>query len=108
MRTVQHLKLGIHHHQDFYNRDTGQKWPTPMQLRGESADPYIQITNALQEWDYGDYEGMTVMDIHELRKKQGLEQHDLTWNIWADGCPNGEYVFPFVFYLVSAVWSREM
>ena len=35
----------------------------------------------LQEWDYGDYEGITSDQIH--RQRPG-------WNLWTDGCPNGE------------------
>lgn len=87
------LQLGVQNNQHFYNRDSGQKWSAPSQIKGESADPFVQITKSLQEWDYGDYEGLTALDIHEMRKKQGLEAQDLTWNIWAEGCPNGEYVF---------------
>ena len=35
----------------------------------------------LAEWDYGDYEGRSSIDIRK-------EHPD--WNIWRDGCPNGE------------------
>jgi broad specificity phosphatase PhoE len=35
----------------------------------------------LLEWDYGDYEGLTSAQIEELRPG---------WNLWRDGCPNGE------------------
>lgn len=35
----------------------------------------------LAEWDYGDYEGLRSAQI--LRDRPG-------WNIFADGCPNGE------------------
>lgn len=31
----------------------------------------IQITPDLQEWNYGDYEGLTIQDVHDLRKKKG-------------------------------------
>lgn len=90
LRTVQLLKLDVHNHQNFYNRDSGQKSSTQSQAKGDSADPYIQITRALQEWDYGEYEGLTFNNIHEVRKAQGLDQ---MWNIWEEGCPGGEYVF---------------
>ena len=46
----------------------------------------ITITEDIAEWDYGDYEGVKPHEIEELRKQQGLEK----WNIWVDGCPNGE------------------
>jgi broad specificity phosphatase PhoE len=35
----------------------------------------------LAEWDYGDYEGLRTSEIHKER---------MDWNIFADGCPNGE------------------
>lgn len=46
----------------------------------------ITLTEDIAEWDYGDYEGVKPHEITELRKEQGLEK----WNIWVDGCPNGE------------------
>ena len=35
----------------------------------------------LQEWDYGDYEGLTTPEIRVGRPD---------WNLWSDGCPGGE------------------
>jgi len=35
----------------------------------------------LAEWDYGDYEGLRSVDIRKIRPD---------WNIFQDGCPNGE------------------
>jgi broad specificity phosphatase PhoE len=35
----------------------------------------------LVEWDYGDYEGITTADIRQGRPG---------WDLWEDGCPNGE------------------
>ena len=47
----------------------------------------------LREWDYGEYEGLTMMDIQE---REGNDE----WNIWRDGCPKGEYVsLSLVFFL---------
>jgi probable phosphoglycerate mutase len=40
-----------------------------------------QVRDDLHEWDYGDYEGITTKEIHE---------RDPGWNLWRDGCPNGE------------------
>ena len=40
-----------------------------------------EATEALLEWDYGDYEGMTTPAIRERRPG---------WALWRDGCPNGE------------------
>jgi broad specificity phosphatase PhoE len=44
---------------------------------GERAE----ITEELQEWDYGDYEGLTTPQIRERRPD---------WSLWQDGCPGGE------------------
>jgi len=41
----------------------------------------VQIDDDLQEWDYGDYEGLTTPEIRADRPG---------WNLWRDGCPNGE------------------
>lgn len=40
-----------------------------------------QIRDALREWDYGDYEGLTSLQIRD-----GAPD----WNLWTDGCPGGE------------------
>ncbi len=39
------------------------------------------IDEDLAEWSYGDYEGKQFVDIREQRP---------TWNVYHDGCPNGE------------------
>ncbi|WP_030161692.1 histidine phosphatase family protein [Streptomyces sp. NRRL S-244] len=46
---------------------------------GAQADPW----DALMEWDYGDYEGMTPAEIQAVRPG---------WLIWRDGVPGGESV----------------
>jgi sedoheptulose-bisphosphatase len=43
----------------------------------------VTVTDALAEWDYGDYEGVTTDDIKKSRESG-------TWDIWKDGCPGGE------------------
>lgn len=40
-----------------------------------------ETSEDLLEWDYGDYEGITTPQIREQRPD---------WNLWRDGCPNGE------------------
>ncbi|MFD3803302.1 histidine phosphatase family protein [Streptomyces sp. NPDC058619] len=46
---------------------------------GVRAEPW----DALMEWDYGDYEGMTPAEIQAVRPG---------WLIWRDGVPGGESV----------------
>lgn len=69
------------------------------------------VTDRLKEWDYGDYEGMTIDEVHELRKKRGLdrdrENDGKTWNIWVDGCEGGEYAPPISLVLTDILkWWR--
>ena len=40
-----------------------------------------ETTDALLEWDYGEYEGITTKEIRERRPG---------WFLWRDGCPGGE------------------
>ena len=40
-----------------------------------------ETTALLKEWDYGDYEGLTSLEIDERRPG---------WSLWRDGCPGGE------------------
>lgn len=51
----------------------------------------MEVTEAVREWDYGDYEGVTSKEIQRQREKDGLPP----WDIWKDGCPGGEYAGPF-------------
>jgi broad specificity phosphatase PhoE len=40
-----------------------------------------EIEEALVEWDYGEYEGITTKEIRATRPG---------WSLWRDGCPGGE------------------
>ena len=40
-----------------------------------------RILETLREWDYGDYEGITTLEIHKTIPN---------WTVWSHGCPNGE------------------
>ena len=48
------------------------------ELAGVRVD---EIDDDLAEWDYGDYEGLTTVQIR---------QHDRHWTIWEDRVPGGE------------------
>jgi probable phosphoglycerate mutase len=41
----------------------------------------LQVTDLLEEFDYGMYEGLTTQQIHEKNS---------TWELFKDGCPGGE------------------
>jgi len=49
----------------------------PLQLK--HVEP--EICEDVQEWDYGDYEGKTSDEIRKMVPD---------WDIWTQGCPNGE------------------
>ncbi|KAF2773400.1 phosphoglycerate mutase-like protein [Teratosphaeria nubilosa] len=46
----------------------------------------IEVTEAVREWDYGDYEGVTSEEIKKHREDKG----EPAWDIWRNGCPGGE------------------
>ncbi|PHH79677.1 hypothetical protein CDD82_2235 [Ophiocordyceps australis] len=54
---------------------------------GIDCNAGIQVCEAIREWDYGDYEGVTTPEIRKRRAAEGIEG---TWDIWRDGCPGGE------------------
>lgn len=49
------------------------------ELAGLGEDAALR--DDLMEWDYGDYEGLTSVQIRERRPG---------WYLWRDGCPGGE------------------
>ncbi|KAL8784658.1 MAG: hypothetical protein Q9213_003828 [Squamulea squamosa] len=49
----------------------------------------VITTSELAEWDYGAYEGLTTKEIQARRSERGLDS-ERPWNIWLDGCENGE------------------
>lgn len=53
-----------------------------LQLLGLPGDIPVQQTESICEWDYGDYEGLTSLEIDKICGK--------TWNVFFDGCPNGD------------------
>ncbi|AMD19107.1 HBR206Cp [Eremothecium sinecaudum] len=62
----------------------------------------IVVDEDLREWEYGDYEGLLTHEIIALRKSRGLDQ-DRPWNIWRDGCENGETSEQFGLRLSRAI-----
>ncbi|KKA29198.1 hypothetical protein TD95_000936 [Thielaviopsis punctulata] len=59
----------------------------PMEGDGPTCAARVQVTPAVREWEYGEYEGVTSAQIRAQRAKEGLSAG---WDIWADGCPGGE------------------
>jgi probable phosphoglycerate mutase len=59
---------------------------SPLQRARETCDltglgERAEIDGDLMEWDYGDYEGLTPSQIHEIEPE---------WLLFRDGCPGGE------------------
>ncbi len=59
---------------------------SPLQRAARTAElagfgAMVESDPDLLEWDYGDYEGRRTADIHAERPG---------WNVFRDGCPNGE------------------
>lgn len=50
----------------------------------------VEEDNNVREWEYGDYEGKLTKEIVESRHQRGVDPPDHTWEIWGDGCENGE------------------
>ncbi|KAJ5551325.1 hypothetical protein N7535_000725 [Penicillium sp. DV-2018c] len=48
-----------------------------------------ETDHRLAEWDYGLYEGMLTKEIRKVRKEHGLDTES-EWDIWRDGCEDGE------------------
>ena len=53
---------------------------------GVETKAAIEVCEAVREWEYGDYEGITSKEIAEQRREEGKGE----WEIWRDGCPGGE------------------
>ena len=49
----------------------------------------VEITEDIREWDYGLYEGILPSEAKAGRKARGLDK-GRPWNIWIDGCEEGE------------------
>ena len=49
----------------------------------------VTTTDQLAEWGYGKYEGLVTKEIRARRKEQGLDT-ERPWDIWSDGCEDGE------------------
>ncbi|KAL7010018.1 hypothetical protein EMMF5_000037 [Cystobasidiomycetes sp. EMM_F5] len=48
----------------------------------------VTTDERVREWTYGAYEGALVKDVNSERKAKG----EKAWNIWEEGCPQGESV----------------
>ncbi|KIX09059.1 uncharacterized protein Z518_00137 [Rhinocladiella mackenziei CBS 650.93] len=57
----------------------------PDRAAKEAIAGKITTTEDIAEWGYGDYEGLWIEQIRQLRQERGLDQ-ERPWNIWRDGC----------------------
>ena len=96
-RTLELLEIGCRERLPWTER---RKPETEEPIRTEAR---VEVTEAVREWDYGDYEGLTSKQIREMRAQKG----EGAWDIWRDGCPGGEYVFPPFFITILASDKRR-
>ena len=69
-----------------FGEDFGLVLCSPLRRARESCElagfgDRAELCDDLVEWDYGRYEGLTTPEIHA---------QDPDWNLWRDGCPDGE------------------
>ncbi|KAG0645950.1 Sedoheptulose 1 [Hyphodiscus hymeniophilus] len=55
----------------------------------KALESISETTEDIREWDYGKYEGLLTAQIRSGRKERGLDT-ERPWNIWVDGCEDGE------------------
>ncbi|OJJ38210.1 hypothetical protein ASPWEDRAFT_35809 [Aspergillus wentii DTO 134E9] len=79
-RTLELLEIGCRERLPWTER---RKSESEEAIRTEAK---VEVTEAVREWDYGDYEGLTSKQIKEMRAQNGQEP----WDIWREGCPGGE------------------
>jgi probable phosphoglycerate mutase len=79
-RTLELLNLGC---KERYPWHDSSKPHTP-DIRTNAK---IEVTEAVREWDYGAYEGRVTSEIKKDRESRGL---GADWDIWKDGCEDGE------------------
>ncbi|KAJ5772390.1 hypothetical protein N7520_002919 [Penicillium odoratum] len=79
-RTLELLEIGCRERLP-WNKERNAEEHEPIRTEAK-----VEITDAIQEWDYGDYEGLTSKQIRSIRAEKG----EGDWNIWTDGCPGGE------------------
>lgn len=64
----------------------GRVLSSPLRRARETCEltgfgPFVELREELHEWDYGEYEGLTTVQIRAERPD---------WDLWRDGCPGGE------------------
>jgi broad specificity phosphatase PhoE len=71
------------------DRDFARVLSSPLSRAAETCElaglgASAEHSDALLEWDYGEYEGLTTAQIREGRPG---------WTLWRDGCPEGETAY---------------
>lgn len=60
---------------------------TATQQKPARTNAKVSVTSDIAEWDYGAYEGITTGEIRARLDVAGMPTN---WDIWRDGCLNGE------------------
>ena len=83
-RTLELLNLGCHKPLPWLQNGAAKAAAGGPRAGPELVD--VEITDDIREWDYGAYEGLTSKFIRQQRAERG----EGGWDIWKDGCPQGE------------------
>lgn len=81
-RTLELLNLGCRDRYPWH--DPSQHDPSALDIR---TNAQIEVTESIREWEYGAYEGRITSEIRQDREARGLSSD---WDIWRDGCEDGE------------------
>jgi broad specificity phosphatase PhoE len=84
-RQARAVRQGLHD-QGLERRDFARVITSPLSRAAETCElaglgDQAERSEALLEWDYGEYEGLTSVQIRQRRPG---------WVLWRDGCPGGE------------------
>lgn len=86
-KTLELLNLGCKERYPWSSSSSSQTSQDSSSAPDIRTHAKIEVTEAVREWDYGDYEGRVTKEIKQDREKRGL---GADWDIWRDGCEGGE------------------
>lgn len=86
-RTLELLNLGCRDRYPWHSSSSSQDTPSSSSAPDIRTNAQVEVTESIREWDYGAYEGRITSEIRSDRSSRGLSS---TWDIWRDGCEDGE------------------
>ncbi|KAF1851665.1 phosphoglycerate mutase family protein, partial [Cucurbitaria berberidis CBS 394.84] len=86
-KTLELLHLGCRDRYPWHHQSNSSDSDASSNALDIRTNAKIEVTEAIREWDYGNYEGKITPDIRRERAARGLSAD---WDIWRDGCEGGE------------------